>query len=63
MGVIYVEIPPAAENIEDFGVAFGKSLNFEFDDITLTAHFMKKVLGYTKCKLIIIILYNWSFWS
>ncbi|CAB4391553.1 unnamed protein product [Rhizophagus irregularis] len=31
-GIIYVEIPADAEDIEDFGMAFGKSLNFAFEE-------------------------------
>jgi len=62
MGVIYVEIPADAESIEDFGIAFGESLNFAFEErISFTAQLMKKILGPTNSKLIIIILYNRSF--
>ena len=58
-GVIYVEIPADAEDIEDFGIAFGKSLNFAFEErISFSAQLMKKILGYTNSKLIFIILYN-----
>ncbi|CAG8756702.1 5342_t:CDS:2, partial [Rhizophagus irregularis] len=50
-GVIYVEIPsdpsdPSKINIEDFGDAFGESLNFKFEEhISFTAQLMKKILG------------------
>jgi hypothetical protein len=58
-GVIYVEVPPDAEDIEKFGIAFGKSLNFAFEEhISFTTQLMKKLLGDTNGKLIITILYN-----
>src|SRR5207244_303343 len=59
-GIIYVEIPTLIKNIDDFGIAFGKSLNFAFEEnISFTAQFLKKILGVTNGnKLIIIILYN-----
>jgi len=58
-GVIYVEVPPDAEDIEQFGIAFGKSLNFAFEEhISFTTQLMKKLLSDTNNKLIIIILYN-----
>jgi len=58
-GVIYVEIPPETEDIEDFGIAFGKSLNFAFEKyISFSEQLMKKILGDINSKLIIIILYN-----
>ncbi|CAB5382713.1 unnamed protein product [Rhizophagus irregularis] len=47
-GVIYVEIPADAENIDDFGIVFGKSLNFAFEKhISFTAQLIKKILGDT----------------
>ncbi|GBB88418.1 hypothetical protein RclHR1_00150014 [Rhizophagus clarus] len=50
-GVIYVEIPADAEDIEDFGIAFGKSLNFAFEErISFMSQLMKKVLGDTNGK-------------
>ncbi|GBB93092.1 hypothetical protein RclHR1_21050001 [Rhizophagus clarus] len=37
-GVIYVEVPSNLENIEQFGIAFGKSFNFAFEKhISFTA--------------------------
>ncbi|CAG8655736.1 10138_t:CDS:2, partial [Ambispora leptoticha] len=51
MGVIYVEIPADAEDIEDFGIAFGKSLNLAFEErISFTGQFMNKILGHTNSK-------------
>jgi hypothetical protein len=62
IGVIYVEIPADAEDIEDFGIAFGASLNFAFEErISFTSQLMKKILGDTNGKLIIIFLFNRSF--
>ena len=59
IGVIYIEIPADAEDIEDFGIAFGASLNFAFEErISFTSQLMKKILGDTNGKLIIIFLYN-----
>jgi hypothetical protein len=59
MGIIYVEIPTDINDIEDFDIAFGKSLNFTFKKhISFTAQYIKKLLGYTNSKLIIIIFYN-----
>ena len=59
IGVIYVEIPGDTKNIDNFGKAFGESLNFAFEKrISFTAQLMKKILGPTNSKLIIIILYN-----
>jgi hypothetical protein len=60
MGVIYVEIPsdPKDKDLERFGEAFGKSLNFEFEEyISFMAQLKKKILG-NNGKLIIITLYN-----
>ncbi|GBC25185.2 P-loop containing nucleoside triphosphate hydrolase protein [Rhizophagus irregularis DAOM 181602=DAOM 197198] len=48
MGVIYVEIPSDTEDkdVEHFGKAFRKSLNFRFEEhISFTAQLMKKILG------------------
>ena len=54
MGVIYVEIPADAESIEDFGIAFGESLNFAFEErISFMSQLFKKILGDTNGKLII----------
>ena len=39
-------------DIEDFGIAFGKSLNFSFEEHTIMAQLMKKILGYTNSKLV-----------
>ena len=62
IGVIYVEIPADAEDIEDFGIAFGASLNFAFEErISFTSQLMKKILGDTNGKLIIIFLCNRCF--
>ena len=62
IGVIYVEIPADAEDIEDFGIAFRTSLNFAFEErISFTSQLMKKILGDTNGKLIFIFLYNQSF--
>jgi len=61
-GVIYVEIPADAEDIEDFGIAFGASLNFAFEErISFTSQLMKKILGDTNGELIIIILTTEAF--
>ncbi|CAG8464689.1 7923_t:CDS:10, partial [Rhizophagus irregularis] len=50
-GVIYVEIPADAEDIENFGIAFGKSLNFAFEErISFMSQLTKKVLGDTHGK-------------
>ncbi|PKB92561.1 hypothetical protein RhiirA5_444233 [Rhizophagus irregularis] len=50
-GVIYVEIPADAENIDDFGIVFGESLNFAFEKhISFTAQLIKKILGDTNSK-------------
>lgn len=58
-GVIYVEIPADAKDIEDFGIAFGKSLNFAFDE---RIPFMKQLtLDDTHEKLIIIFLTTKAF--
>ena len=46
-GVIYVEVPPDAKDIEQFGIAFGKSLNFTFEE---HISFIKKILGLTKAE-------------
>ena len=55
--IIYVEIPAFIKNINDFDIAFEKSLNFAFEKhISFTTQFMKKILGVTNSKLIIIIL-------
>jgi hypothetical protein len=60
-GVIYVEIPA---DTEAFGEAFGKALNFTFEErISVTAQLRKKLLGDTNCELIItvVILKNQNF--
>lgn len=62
MGIIYVEVPADLENIDDFGIAFGKSLNFAFQKyISYSAQAIQKILGYTYGKLNTIIFYNWNF--
>jgi hypothetical protein len=60
MGVIYVEFPsdPKDKDLECFGEALGKSLNFKFEKhISFMAQLKKKLLG-DNGKLIIITLYN-----
>jgi DNA helicase TIP49 (TBP-interacting protein) len=50
-GIIYVEISADAEDIKDFGIAFGKSLNFAFEErISFMSQLMKKILGDTNGK-------------
>ena len=53
-GVIYVDIPP---DVEKFGIAFGKALNFAFEErISFSAQLAKKIFGYTKGELIITVI-------
>ncbi len=57
MGVIYVDIP-ANPNLNKFGDAFGKALNFTFEEhISYTKHLVRKIFGATEGTLSLMLYY------
>jgi KaiC/GvpD/RAD55 family RecA-like ATPase len=60
-GVIYVDIPPSVPNVKDFdeefGEAFGKALNFKFEEgISFSRQLVKKIFCDTSRELIITVV-------